>query len=59
MEFQEVQLIITGNFVKINESDVFVSVDLQGVATFSGAQGNYTVQGNPFTIEEHPIHAPK
>lgn len=59
MEFQEVQLIITGNFVKINESDVFVSVDLQGCATFAGANGNYTAQATNFSIEEHPIHAPK
>lgn len=50
---------IKGNFVKINASDVFVSVDLQGVATYAGVNGNYTVSGSPFTIEEHPIHAPK
>lgn len=59
MEFQEVELKIKGNFVKINESDVFVSVDLQGVATYAGVNGNYTVQGSNFSIEEHPIHAPK
>jgi len=56
---QEVQIVITGTFVKIEETDVFVSVDLQGCATFSGVNGNYTVSGSPFTIEEHPIHAPK
>jgi hypothetical protein len=59
MEFQEVELTISGNFVKINESDVFVSVDMQGCATFAGVNGNYTVQGTNFSIEEHPIHAPK
>jgi hypothetical protein len=56
---QEVKLTIKGDFVKIEETDVFVSVDLQGVATFSGVNGNYTVTGTNFTIEEHPIHAPK
>ena len=55
----EVQIVITGDFVKQANSDTFVSVDATGVATFANQQGTYTVQGTNFTIEEHPIHAPK
>lgn len=50
---EEVSIKITGTFMKIEETDVFVRVDLQGMAEFSGINGNYTVQGSNFKIEEH------
>jgi len=55
----EVEIVITGTFVKQAASDTFVSVDATGEATYANQQGTYTVQGTNFSIEEHPIHAPK
>lgn len=53
MTLKETEITITGTFVKVDESDVLVSVGLDGSATFCGVDGNYTVQGIGFSIEEH------